>query len=118
MIRACYRIACVSLITLILLCIAWEWRLAPVQQGGSWLVLKCLPLLVALRGILRARRYTFQWATMLIVFYFGEGIVRAMTDKAPAQWLAFGEVLLSLTFFMAAVGYLRLTRASRLPPAA
>ena len=110
MIRKLYFTACNSLIALIFLCLAWELRLAPIQPGGSWLVLKCLPLLAPLFGILNGRRYTFQWASMLILLYFTEGIVRATTDSGSAQWLAVAETALSLIFFAATVAYARLTR--------
>ena len=53
--------ASVSLIALIFLCLTWELWLAPLRPGGSWLVLKLLPLLAALMGVLRGRRYTLQW---------------------------------------------------------
>lgn len=112
MIRPLYLAACGSLIALIFLCLAWELRLAPVQPGGSWLALKCLPLLAPLFGILNGRRYSYQWASMLILLYFTEGIVRATTDTGLGQSLAIAETLLSLIFFCAAVGYARLTRPS------
>ncbi len=112
MIRGLYLAACSSLIALIFLCLAWELRLAPVQAGGSWLALKCLPLLAPLFGILNGRRYAYQWASMLILLYFTEGIVRATTDKGPGQWLAIAETVLSLIFFFATVAYARLTRRS------
>jgi hypothetical protein len=80
-IRSLYLTACSSLIGLIFLCLAWELRLAPVQTGGSWLALKCLPLLAPLFGILNGRRYSYQWASMLILLYFTEGVVRATTEK-------------------------------------
>lgn len=112
MLRALYLAACSSLIMLIFLCLAWELRLAPVHPGGSWLALKCLPLLTPLFGLLNGRRYTYQWAAMLILLYFTEGIVRATTDQGPAQWLAIAETALSLIFFCASVAYARLTRPS------
>jgi uncharacterized membrane protein len=112
MIRSLYLAACCSLIALIFLCLAWELRLAPVQTGGSWLALKCLPLLAPLLGILNGRRYSYQWASMLILLYFSEGIVRATTERGASQWLAIVETVLSLTFFCATVGYARLTRPS------
>lgn len=102
--------ACTSLILLIFLCLAWELRLAPIQPGGSWLVLKCLPLLAPLFGILNGRRYTYQWSSMLILLYFSEGIVRATTEAGTGQWLAMAETFLSLVFFAATVAYARLTR--------
>lgn len=109
-IRSLYLAACSSLIGLIFLCLAWELRLAPVQTGGSWLALKCLPLLAPLFGILNGRRYSYQWASMLILLYFTEGVVRATTEKGLSQWLAVAETGLSLVFFCAAVGYARLNR--------
>lgn len=116
MIRCAYLTACVSLIILIFLCIAWELRLAPVQAGGSWLVLKCLPLLAPLFGILNGRRYTYQWAAMLILLYFTEGVVRLTTDHGPGQSLAVAETVLSLLFFAATVTFARKTRPSANPP--
>ena len=102
--------AAAGLIALILLCVAWELFLAPVRPGGSWLVLKAAPLLVALFGILRGRRYTFQWTTLIIWFYLAEGVVRAWTDTGLSARLAVAEIALALGYFVAAVSFLRSTR--------
>lgn len=110
--RGFYLMASSSLIALIFLCLAWELRLAPVQPGGSWLALKCLPLLAPLFGILHGRRYTYQWASMLILLYFTEGIVRSTTEQGIGQWLAIAETILALIFFGASVAFARLTRSS------
>jgi len=111
--------ATTSLIALIFLCVAWELWLAPLRPGGSWLVLKALPLLAPLFGVLRGKRYTYQWASMFILAYFCEGVMRAWGDKGLSQQLAMLEIALSLTFFVAAVAYARLTRqhAARAPEA-
>ncbi|MFZ4535263.1 DUF2069 domain-containing protein [Propionivibrio sp.] len=109
-IRNLYLTSCISLIVLIFLCLAWELRLAPIQPGGSWLVLKCIPLLAPLFGILHGRRYTYQWSSMLILLYFTEGVVRANTETGTSQWLAVIEIGLSLIFFCAVIGYARLNR--------
>lgn len=106
-IRHLYLAACISLIALIFLCLAWELRLAPIQPGGSWLILKCLPLLAPLFGILNGRRYTYQWASMLILLYLTEGIVRAASEAGTSQLLAAGEILLSLVFFCTTIAYVR-----------
>jgi uncharacterized membrane protein len=98
----------VSLIALIALCLAWEAWLAPLRPGGSALMLKVLPLLAPLFGVLRGRRYTYQWSSMLIWFYFTEGVVRAWSDKGLSAQLAWGEVALSLAFFVSASLYARL----------
>ena len=105
--KYCQLIASTSLIGLIALCLAWETALAPLRPGGSWLMLKVLPLLLPLRGILHGRRYTFQWASMLILLYFTEGIVRAWSDRPPSSTLAIIEIALSLVFFFAAIYYTR-----------
>ncbi len=112
MIRVFYLGACGSLIALIFLCLAWELRLAPVVPGGTWLALKCLPLLAPLFGILNGRRYTYQWASMLILLYLTEGIVRATTEHGAAQLLAITEIVLASIFFCSCVGYARRTRPS------
>ena len=105
-----YLAACSSLIALIFLCLAWELRLAPIRDGGSWLALKCLPLLAPLFGLLHGRRYTYQWASMLILLYLAEGIVR-LSENGTARWLAAAEIVLSLVFFGSAIGYVRSLRA-------
>ena len=109
--RAARLVASASLIALIFLCVAWELWLAPVRSGGSTLVLKALPLLAPLFGVLRGRRYTYQWSSMLIFAYFTEGVVRAWSERGASQVLAFAEIVLSLVFFTAAVCYARATRS-------
>jgi uncharacterized membrane protein len=91
--------------------VAWELFLAPVRPGGSWLVLKVVPLLAPLRGILRGRRYTFQWSTLLVWLYVAEGAVRAFSDTGPSARLAAAELGLALAYFGFAVSWLRATRA-------
>lgn len=103
-----HRLACVSLLLLILLCILWELWLAPLRAGGTVLALKALPLLVPVRGVLRKDNYTMQWTSMLIWLYFTEGVVRAYSDKVQVSaYLAMIEILLSLLYFIAILGYLR-----------
>jgi uncharacterized membrane protein len=110
--RGAWLIACVTLIALIFLAVAWELFLAPLKPGGSWLVLKALPLMAPLFGVLRARRYTFQWSTLLIWLYFAEGTVRAYSDSGTSARLAALETALALGYFAAAVTFLRATRVS------
>jgi len=98
------------LVALIALGLAWELWLAPLKPGGSWMVLKVLPLLAPLFGVLRGNRYTYQWSTLLIWLYVAEGATRAYTDSGWAARLAVAEALLALGYFAAAVAWLRLTR--------
>jgi uncharacterized membrane protein len=108
--RTAWIAACACLIGLILLGLAWELALAPVKPGGSWLVLKVLPLMVPLFGVLRMRRYTLQWTTLLIWLYAAEGAVRAWSDTGRSAQLATIELALALGYFAAVVLYLRATR--------
>lgn len=102
-----HRTASISLVLLIVLCVLWELVLAPLRPGGSWMVIKALPLLAPLPGTLRRNVYTMQWASMMILMYFTEGVVRAWSETGPSQWLAFGEILLSTTYFFCAIFFLR-----------
>jgi uncharacterized membrane protein len=102
--------ASVSLVALLLLCLAWELWLAPLRPGGSLLALKAVPLALPLAGIFAGRRYTLQWSSMLILAYFAEGAMRAWSERGASQALAAGEIGLSIAFFAAAVTYARLTR--------
>ncbi|CAB3627176.1 MAG: DUF2069 domain-containing protein [Achromobacter sp.] len=100
--------ASLSLFALIVLCVTWETLVAPLRPGGSWMLLKALPLALPLRGIVRGNLYTYQWASMLSLLYLMEGVVRAMSDPAPLSVLmAWGEILLSTVFFVSAIFYVR-----------
>ena len=108
--RALRLSASASLVSLIVLCLAWELWLAPLAPGGTLLALKAAPLALPLGGILAGRRYTYQWSSLLILGYLAEGVTRAWSEHGAAQALAGAEILLSLAFFASAVAYARLTR--------
>jgi uncharacterized membrane protein len=110
--RALYAASVASLVTLIVLCLAWELWLAPLRPGGSWLALKVVPLLGAVPGVLKARLYTLRWAMMLVLAYFTEGVVRAYAEHGTIALLATIEIILSLTFYAAAICYVRIVRAA------
>ncbi len=106
--KTCHLAACISLVALILLGIAWELFLAPLRPGGSWMVLKVVPLLLPLAGVLRRDIYTLQWSSMLILLYFGEGMVRATSDRdALSMTLGWIEAALACVYFFSALAYLR-----------
>jgi uncharacterized membrane protein len=108
--RAAWLAACAAWVGLVLLGLAWELYLAPLRPGGSWLVLKVVPLLFPLMGLLRGRRYTFKWSSLLVWAYMVEGSLRAASDPGPSARLAILELALGAAFFAAAVAYLRATR--------
>ena len=103
-----FHYLCITcLIGLIFLCITWEGWLAPVRPGGSLLMLKALPLLAPLFGILRGKIYTYQWSSMLILLYFTEGVVRLYAEQGLSSMLAGLETGLSTVFFISAILFVR-----------
>lgn len=112
---ACAVGAIASLAALVVLSLAWELWLAPLRPGAWALALKALPLACALPGVAKRNVYTLQWASMLVLLYFAEGIVRGMTDAGLSARLAWLETLMSLTFFVCALAYVApFKRAARL----
>ena len=101
------RGASATLIGLIVLCVAWEMWLAPIRPGGSWLVLKVLPLLLILRGVLAGRNYALQCSVLLIWLYITEGLVRASTEAGTSMLLAGLEIALATVYFICATAILR-----------
>lgn len=95
-----YRLAVSCYIGVILLLIVWLVWLSPppATLRSPLLIVFLLPLLLGLRGILHARRYTLQWTGMLILVYFTHGLV-ASTGPSPERWLGVAETLLSLGYF-------------------
>ena len=104
--RVLHLTAVISLLSLIVLCTAWELVLAPLRPGGSWMAIKVLPLLLPLAGVLRRDIYTLQWASMLVHLYFIEGVVRAWSDTGTSALLASLEIAFSSLFFFCAIFFL------------
>ncbi len=105
--RAPYYASVLSLIALIFLGLAWELVLAPARPGGSLLVLKILPLLAPLFGLLHGKIYTYQWTSMLVLAYFAEGAVRAWSDRGLSANLALLETGLAAICFVSCILYVR-----------
>jgi uncharacterized membrane protein len=97
-----------SLLGLIVLGLAWELWLAPLRPGGSWLVIKVLPLCFPLAGLLRRRLYTYRWVSLVVWLYFIEGVVRAYSDRGLSARLALLEVALCLALFAACVLHVKI----------
>ncbi len=102
-----------SVMALILLALAWELFLAPLRPGGSWLVLKALPLCIPLAGLLKNRLYTYRWVSLVVWLYFIEGVVRAWSDKPPSNYLAMLEIVFCMTLFVACTLHVRLRLGPR-----
>jgi uncharacterized membrane protein len=109
-VTAAIRVAAVaSAFALIVLSIAWELVLARIGHGT--LVLKALPLVVALPGLMKHRMYTYRWLSLAVWLYVAEGLVR-IGDQAPARWCAGAEVALSLLLFVACAAQVRWRHAA------
>jgi len=103
-------LASAAFVDLFILCVAWEWFLSPLRPGGSWLILKGVPLLFAIPGLWRGRVYTMQWASMLILLYLTEGLVR-ITETGLNFWMAALEILLSTLAFICLLIFLKPIKA-------
>ena len=101
------QLAVASLVALIALCLAWELWLAPLRPGGSWLVLKVLPLTIPLAGLLKNRMYTYRWLSLLVWLYAAEGAVRINSAPGREVPLAAVEIVLSVLLFTACAWHVR-----------
>ena len=111
-VQATRAVAVCSLLALIALGLAWELWLAPLRPGGSWLVVKVLPLLLPLPGLLKNRMYTYRWVALFVWLYFVEGVVRASGDRPPGNHLALLQIALCLVLFAACTLHVRLRQRS------
>jgi len=102
------QLAVGSLLAMIVLGLAWELWLAPLRPGGSWLVLKVLPLTLPLAGLLKNRMYTYRWLSLLVWIYFTEGATRAFSDGGLSAVLAGIQVLLCVALFVACAMHVRI----------
>jgi uncharacterized membrane protein len=106
-VRLSRALAVSSLIGLILLSLLWELWLAPLRPGGSWLVLKALPLCIPLAGLLKNRMYTYRWVSLVVWLYFAEGVIRLQGDSWPSNACAAVEIVLCLMLFTATALHVR-----------
>lgn len=108
------RLACTALVAaLAALCVAWELWLAPLRPGGSMLVLKAVPLALALPALHRGRVRAYQWWSMLILLYLCEGLVRGMSDAtATSRVLGWIEAGLAAAAYGTILAYVRAVRAA------
>lgn len=97
-------IAVASTLALIVLCVGWELVWARLGHGS--LVLKALPLALALPGLLRHRMLTYRWLSLAIWLYVAEGAVR-VADPQPVRLLAALELALALLLFAACATQVR-----------
>lgn len=105
---------------LIVLVLLWEGWLAPAPKAppGFWLTFKGVLLLLPLFGMLRDRPRSYLWASLLVLFYFMEGVMLIYLHRAETLALhnalpyALIETLLTLGFIVSAGFYIRAARTS------
>jgi uncharacterized membrane protein len=106
------KLPLILLLALILLCLLWELWLAPLRGVGtvSILVLKIIPLTLAVQGFVKDRLYTYKWMSLAVWLYFTEGTVRGWSDKGLSSQLAWSEALLCTVLFAVIVIRIRQLR--------
>jgi uncharacterized membrane protein len=107
--RGSRQLAFFATLALALVCLAWELWLAPTGRGT--LAIKALPLLLPLAGLWRYRMYTYRWLSLMIWLYVTEGLVRGTSERGIGMALAWIEVALSVTIFIACAAQIRLRLA-------
>ncbi len=106
--RLLYSLALGGYLGTLTLLTAWYAWLAPSNLFPIAYALLFLltPLLFALRGMLHGRIYTFQWSCFLALLYFMHGVGEAWASDT-ARYLGLLEILLTSTWFLAAMAYIR-----------
>ncbi len=89
------------------------WLAPPASFPRSLALLLTLgPLLLPLRGMLRAIPYTLAWSSFLALWYFTLGVFDA--SAPPVRWLGVLEALLAALWFAGALLFVRWNARSRL----
>lgn len=75
--------------------------------NAGWLF--ALPLLAPLPGLLLKHRYTYAWASMLIIFYLG-WFLSEVAAPQTLTWPVHAALVSALSSFLGCVMYVRVTR--------
>ena len=97
-----------------LIAIVVAWHLAPGVTPSRLLasaVLTC-PLWAPIRGLMRANRKTYAWATLCVIPYFILGVTEAVANPARRGWAALC-LAVALALFVTLILYLRITNPNR-----
>ena len=114
--KLAYTLSLVFWIALIVLTVLWEGWLAPTQPAGLWLMIKSLPLLIPLFGMLHLKRIHFSIAGLISMPYFTEGVMISWGEMATGVQnplllaVSLAEVFLVLGFVGCIYIYLRNTK--------
>lgn len=111
--RRWLRVAVIASAALVLLELLWELWLAPLRPGGSWLVLKALPLALLWPGAARGALKPRQYLAFALLPYFAEGVVRAVTEAGRHALVAGTAAAIAALAFVALVLSFRAERRAR-----
>lgn len=101
------RTAVVCLVALALLSIGLPLAATGPSRGIGLAIVKVALLAFIAVRVRRADVYALQWSSMLILLFIAEGVVRAMTDPAPAALLGGLAALCGGGYFVAVLAWLR-----------
>ena len=101
------RVAVAATVALLLFEALWELVLAPIKPHGSWLALKALPLAWLIRGVARGQRRSRQWLALLLPFYIGEALLRAVAEPGRHALVAAVACAIATLAFTALLGWFR-----------
>ncbi len=105
-----HRTALAAVFALALTELLWETLLAPLRPGGSWLALKALPLAILWLAMARGSRRARQAASLLLPIYFGEALVRALSESGRHALVAALAAGLAVVAFAALLASFRSAR--------
>ena len=97
-----------------LACCVLLWQRASLLRGSIVPLLWLVPLLPALPGLVRGKRYTYAWSTLVITGYIALALTEVVAN--PFDRLASAAMLFTaFAVFVALVAYLRLSRIPESP---
>jgi uncharacterized membrane protein len=104
------RHASLATAALLAACVAAAtWRSAPWPGNLLLTLVLLLPVAAPVPGIVRRIRRTYAWATLCVAPYFVYGITEVVANPT-VRGAAAAVLFASLAWFVALVGYLRLSR--------
>ncbi|WP_261815738.1 DUF2069 domain-containing protein [Vibrio gallicus] len=98
--RLALKVAQIGHFTLLVWVIAWHSLISPAIELNPWVLtlVWTVPLLLPIKGILKAKPYTFAWGNFVLLLYFLHSLTLIYVDEGE-RWLAIIElVIVSITF--------------------
>lgn len=95
-----HRAAVAAIFALTLTELLWETLLAPLRPGGSWLALKALPLAILCAALARGSIEARKAASLILPIYFGEAVLRAVSESGRHALVAGMAAALALAAFV------------------